>query len=46
MNFSNSREYTTMVLDVGSGYTKAGLVLDDYECVIEPTMVARGKGDQ
>jgi centractin len=45
MNFKNSRDYTTMVLDLGSGYTKAGLVLDQYECVIEPTMVARGKGD-
>lgn len=33
-----------MVLDLGSGYTKAGLVLDDYECVIEPTIVAQGKG--
>ena len=34
-----------MVLDLGSGYTKAGLVLDDYEAIIEPTIVAKGKGD-
>lgn len=44
MNFKSSREYTTMVLDLGGGYTKAGLVLDDYECVLEPTMIGKGKG--
>lgn len=45
MNFKSSRDYTTMVLDLGSGYTKAGLVLDEYECVIEPTIIGKGRGD-
>jgi actin-related protein len=46
MNFKNSRDYTTMVMDIGSGYTKTGLVLDDYECVVEPTIIGKGTGDE
>ena len=39
-----SNEIACLVLDTGSGFCKAGLALDDYECVIEPTAIGRGKG--
>jgi actin-related protein len=46
MNFKSSRDFTTMVLDIGSGYTKAGLVLDDYEAIIEPSTICKGRNDE
>ena len=45
MNFKSSKEISTLVIDPGSGYTKAGLALDDYECVIDSTIFAKGLGD-
>lgn len=45
MNFKSSKEMSTLVLDPGSGYTKAGLALDDYECVIDSTIFAKGQGE-
>jgi len=42
MNFKSSKEMSTLVLDPGSGYTKAGLALDEYECVVDSTLFARG----
>lgn len=45
MNFKNTKEIPTLVLDPGSGYIKAGLALDDYECVVDSTIFARGQGE-
>ena len=30
---------------MGTGYTKLGLALEDYECVVVPSVMGRGKGD-
>lgn len=37
--------YTCLVIDVGSGYTKSGLAIEDYDCITDPVLVGRGKGD-
>jgi centractin len=45
MNFKSSKEMSTLVLDPGSGYTKGGLALEDYECVVDSTIYAKGLGE-
>ena len=45
MNFKSSKEISTLVIDAGSGYTKAGLALDEYKCVVDSTMFAKGLGE-
>lgn len=45
MNFKSSKDISTLVVDAGSGYTKSGLALDEYECVIDSTIFARGLGE-
>lgn len=37
--------YTCLVIDTGSGFTKSGLAIEDYECVKSPSIVGRGKGE-
>jgi actin beta/gamma 1 len=34
-----------LIIDTGSGFTNAGLSIEDYECITEPTVIGRGLGD-